>query len=363
MIVALYPIVKESFDIYCDITEILTTFLEQFKEMKQADCVKVYDIFCRIGKQLDELDLFYCWSKSIGIARSTEYPEIERISTKQLEIMDEYIKDMSRGKIARIQEENNEEQEVKEPEEDVNAVEPLLPPERIDEQPEVEVEKEEPIKEEPIKEEQNAGPIEVDLLHLGDDVVTIEEQGDKFALALFDSAAPVTATTTHALPWHAFDDEPDWETVLVQSASNLANQKPALGGGFDTLLLDGMYRQAETTGAMQQQGFGVSGSASSVALGSAGKPSMLALPAPPTSGSTVGSGSANVDPFAASLSVAPPPYVQMSELEKKQRLLMEEQVLWQQYSREGMHGEVALARLQNNAFPGLNPQQRHGNHV
>lgn len=360
VIVSLYPLVKESFQIYYDITEVLGILLERFMDMEVPDCLKVYDFFCRVGKKYDELELFYCWCKSIGVARSSEYPEIERITPKKLEVMDEYIKEKSaeeQGKKAQEQEENEEEEEEEEakeqePEEDMNAVK-ALPPQ---EEPKEEVE-EEPVVEQ--LEVQKVVQEEADLLNLGDYRVTPEEQGDKFALALFDGAAPATASATQALPWRAFDDEADWETALAQSASNLPNQKPALGGGFDTLLLDGMYKQAERNAAMQGPGFGVSGSSSSMALGSAGRPAMLALPAPPTSGS--GSGSAFADPFAASLDVAPPSYVQMSEMEKKQRLLVEEQILWQQYAREGMQGQVALSRLQtNNAYIGGYAQPNQG---
>ena len=56
----------------------------------------------------------------------------------------------------------------------------------------------------------------------------------------------------------------------------------------------------------------------------------------------------SADPFAASLAVAPPAYVQMSEIEKKQRLLMEEQEMWQQYARSSMQGNVAFTKLQPN---------------
>ncbi|MCI81720.1 clathrin assembly family protein, partial [Trifolium medium] len=56
--------------------------------------------------------------------------------------------------------------------------------------------------------------------------------------------------------------------------------------------------------AMQRVGFGGSGTASSVALGSVGRPAMLALPAPPTSRTASDSTSGYVDPFAASLAIA-----------------------------------------------------------
>lgn len=351
VIVALYPIVKESFQIYYDISEILSVLIDRFPDMEVQECVKVYDIFCRVGKQFDELDPFYGWSRNIGIARSSEYPEIERITLKKLEVMEEFIKDKSalaqcsRPEILQYTNEEEEEEEVEvepepepEPEEDPNATKALPPPEEIKEEPVEEV------KEEP--KEERVVQTEGDLLNLGDDTMTNEAQGDKLALALFDGEAAVAAaSSTQALPWHAFDEEADWETALVQSTTNLSNQKPTYGGGFDTLLLDGMYKHAEMNKAMEGAGYGGSGSSSSVALGSAGRPSMLALPAPPTSG---GPGDSNSDPFAASLAVAPPSYVQMSEMEKKQRFLLEEQMMWQQYGKDGMQGQTALDKLHSN---------------
>ncbi|BBG96064.1 epsin N-terminal homology domain-containing protein / clathrin assembly protein-related protein [Prunus dulcis] len=203
---------------------------------------------------------------------------------------------------------------------------------------------------EPVKEEETRKPQqeEGDLLNLGDDAVSSEEHADKLALALFNGA---TAEAKTRLPaWEAFADEADWETALVQSASHLSHQKASLGGGFDVLLLDGMYQQAEISAAMAGPGSGVSGSASSVALGSAGRPAMLALPAPPSSSDHHESSKSNVhvDPFAASLVVPPPSYVQMSDLEKKQKLLVEEQFMWQQYARDGMQGQLGLTKLQHN---------------
>ncbi|CAL0324527.1 unnamed protein product [Lupinus luteus] len=323
VIVALYPIVKESFQIYHEMTDILGTLVYRFTDMEVPECIKVYDIFCRVGKQYDELELFYGWCKSIGIGRSSEYPDIERVTTKKLEIMDDYIKDKSMLTQSMKLKEKNDHVEAKEqePEKDIYAIKALPPPETFHEEPE-----------EQVKEE-----------------IKVQEPKQE------------KVVQTEALPWHAFDDEADWETALVQSTSNLSNQKPSLGGGFDTLLLDGMYKQASANAAMQGPGYGVSGSASSVALGSAGRPTMLALPAAPTSGS--GSSSAFADPFAASMAVPPPAYVQMSEIEKKQRLLQEEQMMWLQYAKGGMQGQAAFTKLQpnNNTYMGGYPQN-YGNY-
>ncbi|KAL2342130.1 hypothetical protein Fmac_010070 [Flemingia macrophylla] len=349
VIVALYPLVKESIQIYYDIAESLCVLVDRFPDMEVSECVKVYDIFCRVGKQFDELDLFYGWAKNIGIARSSEFPEIERVTIKKLEVMEEFIKDKSalaQGYVPEAIEYKHEEvkepEPEPEPEEDMNATKALPAAEEMNEKPVEEVKEE--------TKEEKVVQTEGDLLNLGDDMVTNEAYGEKLALALFDGEAPAATGTTKALPWHAFDDGADWETALVQSATNLGNQKPTYGGGFDTLLLDGMYKQAEMNRAMQGEGFGVSGSASSVALGSTGRPAMLALPAPQSSasGSDSYSNASYSDPFAASLAVAPPPYVQMSDMEKKQRFLAEEQTMWQQYAKDGMQGQAALEKLHSN---------------
>jgi hypothetical protein len=40
----------------------------------------------------------------------------------------------------------------------------------------------------------------------------------------------------------------------------------------------------------------------------------------------------------------------MSEMEKKQKLLVEEQLLWQQYAKDGMQGQAAFAKLQPHSY-------------
>lgn len=354
VIVALYPLVKESFQIYYDITEIMGIFIDRFMELEVPDGVKVYEVFVRIGKQFDELDMFYGWCRTVGIARSSEYPEVEKITPKKLEVMDEYIRDKSalaQGKKVIRALEPRRESPTSDEEPDMNSIKALPPPEDFVEASVEEVKEEEPIvveKEEPKK--QDVG----DLLNLGEDAGSSEEQGDKLALALFNGPERPAASAGGPAPWEAFSDEADWETALVQTASNLSNQKTSLGGGFDVLLLDGMYQQAQVSAAMAGPGYGTSGSASSVALGSAGRPAMLALPAPPAAPSDQNAnrsmvvGTSQVDPFAASMVVPPPSYVQMSDLEKKQKLLMEEQLMWHQYARDGMQGQLGLTKLPHN---------------
>lgn len=353
VIVALYPVVKESFQLYYDITETLGILIDRFMELDVPDSVKVFEIFCRVSKQYDELDMFYSWTKSMAIVRSPEYPDVEKIPQKKLDVMDEFIREKSlmaqsrKNKMAEQQKlEIDQDDNETVVEEDLNAIKALPAPEELTEETPIGEEKHDEEEQEEPKKTQEVG----DLLHLGDNAPTTEEQADKFALALFDSNSSTTATvTSNTSAWEAFNDSGDWESSLVQSTSHLTNQQPSLPGGFDQLLLDGMYQQGATQQAVASSGVVATGSASSMALGSAGRPAMLALPAPPgAEGAQVAPGS---DPFTASLSVAPPPYVQMSEMEKKQRLLVQEQLLWQQYEKDGRQGKIGLTNAQQNPYP------------
>lgn len=352
VIVALYQLMKESFQLYYDLTEITTLLFDKFIELSIPDSVKVLDIFFRINKQYEEIEQFYDWGKTVGVARTTEYPDIEIIPPKKLERMDDLIREKSfreqNRKAMRNEQTTEHVQETKrqepetEPEEDMNAIKALPPPEGLPEETEERTEEEE----KKAEKTQEVG----DLLNLSEDVPTSEEHGDQLALALFDGGQATSNPATSISPWKAFNDSGDWETALVQSASHLSNQQPSLPGGFDTLLLNGMYQQGAVSQAVACSGVVATGSASSVALGSAGRPAMLALPAPPTANGGANTAAPGTDPFAASLAIAPPAYVQMSEMEKKQRLLMEEQLMWQEYQKNGMQGQVGFAN-QPNTYP------------
>lgn len=114
------------------------------------------------------------------------------------------------------------------------------------------------------------------------------------------------------------------------------------------LLLNGMYEQGAAAAAAASINYGGSGSASSVALIPAGRPAMLSLPAPPIYGAN--GMPANMDPFAPTLRVAPTPYVQMSDMEKKQRLLVQEHWMCEQCAQNGMQGQLGFSNLQANPY-------------
>lgn len=351
ILVALYPIVQEGFKLYGDICEVLAVLLDKFFDMEHSDCVKAFDAYASAAKQIDELIGFYNWCKDTGLARSSEYPEVQRITEKLLETLGEFVRD--RAKVSKSPERKQgamaEVPQEEEPLEDMNAIKALPAPESYTPPPPPRP---------PAPAPKPPPQVTEDLVNLRDDAETADDQGNKFALALF--AGPTTngngswlAFPSNSEPevtsaWQTPAAEPgkaDWELALVESASNLAKQKAALGGGLDPLLLDGMYDQGmvrQHVSTAQLTG----GSASSVALPGPGKSTpVLALPAPNGTVQAVGH-----DPFAASLNFPPPSYVQMAEMEKKQQFLVQEQVVWQQYARDGMRGQTSLAKINGTGY-------------
>ncbi|MCL7046191.1 hypothetical protein MKW94_007408 [Papaver nudicaule] len=356
VIIALYPLVKESFQIYYDLAKIICFFVEQFMELDVPVCTRVHELFTRIGKQFEDLDVLYEWCKSMGIARSGDYPEIEKITHQKLEIMEEFIREksnlviykraMSKRQESMKQAPTNPEDDEKADDEDLNEIKALPPPEGSNAKKVEEDQNEDNKLVECTKEDEKEDEKEADLLNLYDDetMARSEEQVYKLALALFDgwSTEVPANTATSGSAWTAFEEDSggDWETALVESASHLSNQQATLGGGFDMLVLDGMYQQAVM--APLSHATDNAGSASSVALRPVDpkQPVMLALPSSSTPNEASTTGTPWVDPFAASTSVAPPSYVQMSEMENKRKLLVEEQLMWQQYGANGMQGHI-----------------------
>lgn len=353
VLVALYLIVKESFRLYADICEVLSVVLDQFSEMEYADCVKAFDAYVNAAKMIDELGAIYGWCRDTGVARSSEFPEVQRITDKLLGTLEGYLRERAnRPKIMEKMREETAPAIEEEEAPDMNEIKALPPPENYTPPPPQIPTKPQP---QPLRQQ-----VTEDLVNLRDEGVTADEQGNKLALALF-SGPPVAKTNDS---WEAFPSEgeseitsawqtpaaesgkADWELALVEHTSHLSNQKANLAGGFDPLLLNGMYDQGavrQHVSSNQLSG----GSASSVVLPGAGKSAtpVLALPAPDGTIQPVG----NKDPFAASLSVPPPSYVQIADMEKKQHFLTQEQQLWHQYANTGMQGQLGLNKIAGTA--------------
>ncbi|KAL0412704.1 UNVERIFIED_CONTAM: putative clathrin assembly protein [Sesamum radiatum] len=345
--VALYRMVKESFQICYDITEVIGTMIERFMKLDVPNMVRVHAVFCRISKQYDELDAFYDWCTTARIVPPSEYPKFEKIPQKKLDMMDDFVhqksamlKNRKAAMRARPKPKRVEETKAAEAEQVKHVIKEVsLSAQSTDETNEV-------------KQEKKAQEIG-DLLNLDEDAPSIEEQERAYALALFDAGPATTVPASTPTPWEAFKNSSgDWETALIQSTSHLSNQKVSLPKGFDTLMLDHMYQQGAMPPTVACSGPTVTGSSSSVAQRSAGQTAVLALPAPLAANAGPDGPSSRTDPFAASLAVLPPGYVLMSEMEKKQRLLVEEQLFWQQYAKGGMPGQLGLANVkQQNAHP------------
>ncbi|RLM99887.1 putative clathrin assembly protein [Panicum miliaceum] len=361
VLATLYPLLKESFQLYEDLSAVLALLLDRFFDMEYPECVKAFETYVSTAKQIDSLLAFYAWCDDVGVARSSDFPEVKRIDEKLLETLEQFLRE--RGQAGRSsppplpaqtahQSAGHAQDEPMEYA-DMNSVKALPAPERYS----ADTTRSVPAKASAaaaLAANKTDQARQADLVDLREPAATADEQENKLALALF-SAPPATSGTDSS--WVAFpsdsDDAPavtsawqtaaaepgkaDWELALVETASSLSRQTASLGGGMDPLLLGGMYDQ----GAIRQQvaAHAASGSASSVALpapGSGAAALVLMLPAPGGTVQAVGG-----DPFAASLAVPPPAYVQMAEMERKQQLLVQEQQMWAQYRQGGMQGQPA----------------------
>lgn len=350
VLVALYLLVKESFRLYADISDVLKYLLDCFSELEYANCVKAFDAYVTAAKMTDDLIGFYNWCKDIGVVRSSEFPEVQGISDKLLGSLEGLLREKAnRPKSPKEAREESYSEIEAEKAQSITEIKALPPPENYSP----------PTIPQPLYKPQNQQVTE-DLVNLKDDGVSADQQGNRLALALF--SAPGSANTNGEWVVFPTDGDPkltsawqnpaaesgkaDWELVLVGSASNLSKQQADLAGGFDPLLLNGMYDQGTVKQHVNNSQLS-GGSASSVALPGTNKTAtqVLALPAPDGTVQPVG----QQDPFAASLLVPPPSYVQIADMERKQQLLTQEQQLWQQYASTGMQGQLGLAKISGTA--------------
>ncbi|KAF8667151.1 hypothetical protein HU200_053339 [Digitaria exilis] len=343
VLATLYPLLRESFTLYRDVAGVLAAILDRFFDgMEYPECVKAFETYVATAKQIDALIAFYAWCHDAGVAPSSDFPEIKRVDDELLETLEQFLREQGRAGRATsppavVPAQSLPDHDRRDELDDMDGIKALPAAANLS------------VTTTTTKADQ---PRQADLLvDLREPAATVDEQENKLALALFSAAPPPATTTTSS--WVAFpsesEDAPaavtsawqtpaaekgkaDWELALVETASSLSRQTAALGGGMDTLLLGGMYDQ----GVVRQQVASQAawGSASSVAFPPAAAP-VLMLPAP--EGTTVEM--VGGDPFAASLAVPPPSYVQMAEMERKQQLLLQEQQMWAQYRQGGMQGQ------------------------
>ncbi|GAB4828261.1 hypothetical protein Ancab_035173 [Ancistrocladus abbreviatus] len=341
VLLAFYLVVTESFKVYGDMCEGLSILLNCFSKMGYLDCVKAFETYVNAAKLIDQLVDFYRWCKEIGVARPSEYPVVLKVTDDLLRSLEGFLKVKANGSSKGSEKIKEEYSLIKaeEPVPNINdmkglpALENYIPPPAVHK----------PLSEDltPNLSKNQLNPQQEkfteDLVDLKDEG-SAEDQGNKLALALF--SGPITVSTNGS--WKTFSSEKEpqvtsawqtlaaepgkanWEPALVESTSNLSKQKSEMAGGFDPLLLNGMYDQGalrQHVSSTQMSG----GSASSVALPLLGRNTfpVLALPDPDGTIQPI-----NPDPFAASLAVPPPSYVQVADIERKQQLLLQEQLLW-----------------------------------
>ncbi|XXG84115.1 hypothetical protein AAC387_Pa10g1706 [Persea americana] len=89
---SLHYVVRESFDIYHDMSDGLTVLLENF-QLQHHSCVEAAHICIKVSRQFDELAEFYTLCKGLGIGSRSEYPSVKKISEKDLETLETFLKD------------------------------------------------------------------------------------------------------------------------------------------------------------------------------------------------------------------------------------------------------------------------------
>ncbi|KAI5063724.1 hypothetical protein GOP47_0022271 [Adiantum capillus-veneris] len=361
--IALYLVVRESFVLYTDIRDGLAILLDAFFDMEPRECSKVFDIYSRAAKQIDDLISFYSFCKALGICRTTEYPTVEKVSDEMLETMEDFLRNRSdadrgfrrpRSPVPRASSPRHEATE--EADYEMNGIKALPAPPLPANESVTAVPSAKPNPVSVNNDDRNA-----DFININEPAVSMEEHENKLALALFSGSE-----TKVNSKWESFsanedqstasvggtgalgksnNDAAGWELALLDTESDLS--KPSgktLAGGFNNLLLDSLYEQ----GLDRQKTLTAtapSGSASSVAMPGRSQSNFLALPAPPAAATALSD-----DPFAASVSVPPPAYVQMSELTQKQQLLVQEQQQWIQYQQAMMQGHIGMMKFPSNPY-------------
>jgi len=90
--IALYPLIKESFQLYSSITDGVTILLDGFFDLEPPNRIAAFEIYNRSAKQGDELRAFYNKCKEFGIGRSSEYPPVQKISQEHLDTLEDFLR-------------------------------------------------------------------------------------------------------------------------------------------------------------------------------------------------------------------------------------------------------------------------------
>lgn len=95
ILISLYAIVQETFDLYRDISDGLALLLDSFFHLQYQSCVNAFQACVRASKQFEELSDFFSLCKSLGVGRTSEYPSVQKISDELIETLQEFLKDQA----------------------------------------------------------------------------------------------------------------------------------------------------------------------------------------------------------------------------------------------------------------------------
>lgn len=93
VLISLYAIVQESFDLYRDISDGLVLLLDSFFQLQYQSCANAFQACIKATKQFEELSDFYDLCKSIGVGRTSEYPSVQKISEELIVTLQDFLKD------------------------------------------------------------------------------------------------------------------------------------------------------------------------------------------------------------------------------------------------------------------------------
>ncbi|CAI0550985.1 unnamed protein product [Linum tenue] len=95
VLICLYAVVQESFDLYKDISDGLALLLDSFFHLPYQSCATAFQACVKAAKQFEELCSYYDFCKSMGVGRTSEYPSVQKISEELIETLQEFLKDQA----------------------------------------------------------------------------------------------------------------------------------------------------------------------------------------------------------------------------------------------------------------------------
>ncbi|XP_066374070.1 probable clathrin assembly protein At4g32285 [Miscanthus floridulus] len=94
---ALHPLLRDSFRVYEDVALVLVLLLDHFFDMDYPECTKAFETYVGTAKQIDALRTFYAWCDDVGVARSSDIPDVRRVDDKLLETMEQFLRQRGRA--------------------------------------------------------------------------------------------------------------------------------------------------------------------------------------------------------------------------------------------------------------------------